>query len=51
MVLQVEGQIKVILSELTPLQARLLDLLDLSPDVYLQLTRHFLQPALILSEP
>ena len=51
MVLQVEGHVQMILSELTTLQSRLLDLLDLSPDVYLQLIRHFLKPALILSEP
>ena len=51
MVLQIEGQVKVILSELTTLQARLLDLLGLSLDVYLHLSQHFLKPALILSEP
>lgn len=51
MLLQIEGQVKAILSDLTTLQARLLNLLDLTPDVYWQLTRHFLKPALVLSEP
>ena len=50
-VLEVEGQTQVLLSELTSLQVRLLDLLGLSSEVYQRLSQHFLKPALILSEP
>lgn len=50
-VLEVEGQTQVLLSELTALQVRLLDLLGLSADVYQSLSQHFLKPALSLSEP
>ena len=50
-VLEVEGQTQVLLSELTTLQVRLLDLLGLSSEVYQRLSQHFLKPALILSEP
>ncbi len=50
-VLEVEGQTQVLLSELTVLQVRLLDLLGLSVDVYQSLCQNFLKPALSLSEP
>jgi len=50
-VLEVEGQTQMLLSELTSLQVRLLDLLGLSSEVYKRLSQHFLKPALILSEP
>jgi transposase len=50
-VLEVEGQTQVLLSELTALQVRLLNLLGLSADVYQRLSQHFLKPALSLSEP
>lgn len=50
-VLDVDGQTQVLLSELTPLQAQLLDLLDLPSEVYRRLSQHFLKTALILSEP
>ena len=47
----VAGQIQVLLTELTPLQLRLLELLGVSADVYHRLTQLFLKPALSLSEP
>jgi transposase len=50
-VLEVEGRVKAMLSPLTKLQCRLLELLGLSVDVYLRLVQHSLKPALNLSEP
>ncbi|MEK7717840.1 MAG: IS1634 family transposase [Planctomycetota bacterium] len=50
-VFEIEGQTQVLLSELTALQVRLLDLLGLSVDVYQRLNQYFLKPALSLSEP
>ena len=50
-VLEVDRHTKVMLSELTALQSRLLELLGLSIEIYSQLVQHFLKPALNLSEP
>jgi transposase len=49
--IEVDGQTQVLLTELTQLQLRLLELFGVSPDVYQSLTQHFLKPALSLSEP
>ena len=48
---EVDGQPQVLLTELTPLQLRLLELLGVSAEVYQRLSQHFLKPALSLSEP
>lgn len=50
-ILEVAGELKAMLSPLTALQQRLLELLGLTADVYLRLVQHFLKPALNLSEP
>ena len=50
-VVEVAGELKAMLSPLTALQERLLELLGLTANVYLRLVQHFLKPALNLSEP
>lgn len=50
-VLEVAGELKAMLSPLTALQQRILELLGLTADVYLRLAQHFLKPTLNLSEP
>ena len=50
-VVEIAGQVRALLSPLSNLQQRLLELLGLSTDIYGRLIQHFLKPALNLSEP
>jgi transposase len=50
-VVEIAGQVRALLSPLSNLQQRLLELLGLSTDIYGRLLQHFLKPALNLSEP
>ena len=43
--------VRVHLTLLTPVQRRILELLDLSPTIYLRLAQHCSEPMLNLSEP
>jgi len=45
------GQLQRHLTSLSQVQQRILDLLDLSSDVYLRVCQHFSKPVLNLSEP
>ena len=49
-VVEIAGQVRALLSPLSNLHQRLLELLGLSADTYVRLVRHFLKPALNLSE-
>ena len=48
---QQTGQLQRHLTSLSQVQQRILDLLDLSSDVYSRVCQHFSKPVLILSEP
>lgn len=50
-VIAVNGQIHVLLSPLTQVQKRLLELWNLPPDLYENIARGFPKPPLIMSEP
>jgi hypothetical protein len=50
-VVEIAGQVRALLSPLSTLHQRLLELLGLSADIYVRLVQHFLKPALNLSEP
>jgi transposase len=50
-VVEIAGQVRALLSPLSNLHQRLLELLGLSADIYVRLVQHFLKPALNLSEP
>jgi hypothetical protein len=50
-VVESAGQVRALLSPLSNLHQRLLELLGLSADIYVRLVQHFLKPALNLSEP
>jgi transposase len=50
-VVESAGQVRALLSPLSNLHQRLLELLGLSADIYVRLAQHFLKPALNLSEP
>ena len=50
-VVEIAGQVRALLSPLSNLHQRLLELLGLSADIYVRLIQHFLKPALNLSEP
>ena len=50
-VVEIAGQVRALLSPLSKLHQRLLELLGLSADIYVRLVQHFLKPALNLSEP
>lgn len=52
LVLLDEGtQVQTHLTALTPVQRRVLELLDFPPEIYMRLTQHFSEPLLNLSEP
>jgi transposase len=50
-VVEIAGQVRALLSPLSKLHQRLLELLGLSADIYVRLVQHFLKPALNLGEP
>ena len=50
-VVEIAGQVRVLLSPLSALHHRVLALLGWSAGIYERLMTHFLKPALILSEP
>lgn len=50
-VVEIAGQVRALLSPLSNLPQRLLELLGLSADIDVRLVQHFLKPALNLSEP
>lgn len=45
------GQMGMYLTPLSPVQERILELMGFSPDIYLQLSHHCLEPLLKMSEP
>ena len=46
-----QDQVRALLSPLSALHHRVLELLGLSAGIYERLIAHFLEPALVLSEP
>jgi len=50
-VVVIAGQVRALLSPLSALHHRVLELLGLSAGIYERLIAHFLEPALVLSEP